>query len=523
MKVPLAEGLSIRHGGDQPPLPPESLADLLRLNAARHGDRPALLVPEDSGVRPITYAQLYDHSANVARWLVGRTQFGDRVVIWSNNALESIFVQHACALAGLIVVHFNTGWTDAEAGHAAQTVQPAIGFAGYGHKGMDLGPRLKAIADFPVEPLSLVAEIAARPQPGELPAPGPHTPYLIQFTSGTTGKAKGALVSQRAAFYGGWIRPAIYGGNDQDIWLNAVPYHHIGGSIAILLGALATASAVVVLERYDRDQIVQFMRELRPSRMGGVPTMWHDILASPDLPSDRAVKIVTLGGASVPPSLVRQVGEMTGALCAIGYGQSETGAVTGTSPDDPIEILCETIGRPSPHTEVLIADPETGEALPLGQVGEICARSPGNMIGYWGDEDATAKTIRPDGFLKTGDLGAMDADGYIRFSGRLREVIIRGGENIYPAEVEEALTSHPSIASAAAVKVPHGRLGHEVGAVITLANGAEADFAAFEAHASQHIAHFKVPRHWRVVEAMPMTVSGKIRKVELEALFQAKS
>jgi fatty-acyl-CoA synthase len=257
--------------------------------------------------------------------------------------------------------------------------------------------------------------------------------------------------------------------------------------------------------------------------MGGVPTMWHDLLSSPDLPSDRAVQLVSLGGATVPPSIIRAVQDKTGATSAIGYGQSESGGITNTVLDDPIEMLCETIGRPSPHTEVMIADGETGEPLPLGQVGEICARSPGNMMRYWGNPEATAATIRPDGFLRTGDLGSMDEQGYVRFAGRLREVIIRGGENIYPAEVEDALLSHPAIALAAVVKVPHERLGHEVGAVVTLAPGAEADVAEFESHAASQISHFKVPRHWRVLDEMPLTVSGKIRKVELETLFEDKS
>jgi fatty-acyl-CoA synthase len=519
-----AAGLSIRHGGSEPPIPQGSLAAMLRDRAARFGTRPALLVPQEGGgVAPISYAELVARAQNVARWMRGRCEPGSRVAIWSRNAVESIVVQHACALAGMVVAHFNTGWTDAEARHACELIEPSLGFAGLGFRDADLGERLSQIASFPVLPLTNVAALAETAQSGDLPDPGPDAHCLIQFTSGTTGKSKGTLLTQRCVIYGGWVRPAVYGGNEQDVWLNAVPYHHIGGSIAIVVGALATASALVVLERYDRDQTVRLMREVRPTRMGGVPTMWHDILSAPDLPSDRAVRLVTLGGATVPPSIIRAVQEKTGATCGIGYGQSESGGITNTVPDDSIDLLCETIGRASPHTEVMIADPETGEALPLGQVGEICARSPGNMTGYWGNTEATAATIRPDGFLRTGDLGAMDGEGYVRFAGRLREVIIRGGENIYPAEVEDALLSHPAVALAAVVKVPHERLGHEVGAVVTLKPGAEARTADLEAHAASQVAHFKVPRHWRVLDEMPLTVSGKIRKVELEALFEDQS
>ena len=514
-------GLSIRHGGNEPPIPQGSLAAMLRDRAARFGNRPAMLVlQEGGGVAPITYAEMVARAENVAKWLASRCAPGSRVVIWSRNAVESVIVQHACALAGMVVAHFNTGWTDAEVRHACDLIEPSLGFAGLGFRDADLAERLEAIAQFPVFALSNVAAIAETPQTGDLPDPGPDAPYLIQFTSGTTGKSKGALLTQHCVIYGGWLRPAVYGGNEHDVWLNAVPYHHIGGSIAIVVGALATGSAFTVLERYDRDQTVRLMRELRPTRMGGVPTMWHDILSAPDLPADSTVRVVTLGGATVPPTIVRAVQEKTGAACAIGYGQSESGAVTNTVLEDPVEILCETIGRPSPHSEVLIAHPETGAALPLGEVGEICARSPGNMTCYWGNPEATKATIRPDGFLRTGDLGSMDEKGYVRFAGRLREVIIRGGENIYPAEVEDALLSHPAVALAAVVKVPHERLGHEVGAVVTLTPGVETDVAELEAHAATQVAHFKVPRHWRVLDEMPLTVSGKIRKVELEKLFE---
>jgi fatty-acyl-CoA synthase len=518
------QGLSIRHGGDEPPMPPGSLAALLRRQAERLGERPAMLVPQaGGGVAPISYADMARRAENVAHWLAQQCEPGSRVAIWSRNAVESVVVQHACALSGMIVAHFNTGWTDAELGHACATIAPVLAFAGLGFRDADLSPRLAAMASFPVLALSEVNTIADAARTGDLPDPGPEAPCLIQFTSGTTGKAKGALLSQRAVLYGGWLRPAVYGGNEHDVWLNAVPYHHIGGSIAIIVGALATGSAFVVLERYARDETVRLMRELRPSRMGGVPTMWHDILSSPDLPTDRAVRLVTLGGASVPPSIVRAVEEQTGARCAIGYGQSESGAVTNTVLSDPIAILCETIGRASPHTEVMIADADSGAPVALGTVGEILARSPGNMLEYWGNREATAQTIRPDGFLRTGDLGAMDEQGYIRFAGRLREVIIRGGENIYPAEVEDALLSHPAVAMAAVVKVAHERLGHEVGAVVTFRPGMSAGFDELEAHAATQIAHFKVPRHWHALDAMPLTVSGKIRKVELEALLEASA
>ncbi len=252
--------------------------------------------------------------------------------------------------------------------------------------------------------------------------------------------------------------------------------------------------------------------------MGGVPTMWHDILSADDLPPHGTVRAVTLGGASVPPSLVMKVREKLGAHCVIGFGQSECTIATGTRRGDAIEEICETVGRAMPHIEVRICRP-SGTTLSYGEVGEICVRGPTIMEGYWNNPQATAETIDSDGFLHTGDLGEMDETGVVRIKGRLREVIIRGGENIYPPEVEEALLTHPAVAMAAVVGVEHERLGQEVGAAIQLRQGANAADTELATHVEERIVRFKVPRHWLFVDAMPLTVSGKVRKVELEGLF----
>ena len=262
----------------------------------------------------------------------------------------------------------------------------------------------------------------------------------------------------------------------------------------------------------------------------------HELLqhladAAPDAREKAAQIYVTRRGSRLPTEVQESIAQQ--ALAVLGDARLAALFGPGSRAEVSLAGSIEVNGRAreivgqidrlaETDTQVLIADRETGEALPLGEVGEICARSPGNMTCYWGNPEATAATIRADGFLRTGDLGVMDEHGYVRFAGRLREVIIRGGENIYPAEVEDALLSHPAIALAAVVKVPHERLGHEVGAVVTLAPGAEADIAAFEAHVAEAVARFKVPCHWRVLDQMPLTVSGKIRKVELEKLFEAE-
>lgn len=501
------------------PILTQSIGDLLRRNAHQLPDRAALLRIDGDAIIPVSHAQLLALAENVARWIAARCQPGERVALWSRNAFESVLLQHGCALSGTILAPFNTGWSDGEAAHALSLTTPALLFAGLDNRAADLLPRAAALATCPVHSLDDIRGIAATPSDTPLPDIPQSAPFLIQFTSGTTGKAKGALLSQRAALLGGWIRPMLDGTDENDLWLNAVPYHHVGGSCAIILGALTTRSAFVVLERYDRDQLVSLMKRLKPTRMGGVPTMWHDILSAHDLPPRGTIKTVTLGGASVPSTLVQAVRDRMGAHCVIGFGQSECPVATGTRNDSPIIEICETVGRAVPYAEIRIVNRDN-QLVPFGETGEICVRAPMVMEGYWNNPEATAATIEPDGFLHTGDLASMDPDGLIRIRGRLREVIIRGGENIYPPEIEDALLSHPAVAQAAVVGVDHERLGQEVGAVIQLRPGMTATTDALEAHVAARIARFKTPRHWRMIDAMPVTVSGKIRKVELEELFK---
>jgi len=254
-----------------------------------------------------------------------------------------------------------------------------------------------------------------------------------------------------------------------------------------------------------------------------VPTMWFDLLREPSLPADPRIRIVSLGGASVPPQLVERIRGRLGACCIIGYGQSEcAGLATSTLPSDPDEALIETVGRAIPHTDVKIVDMASGQTLRPGEVGELWMRGPTKMIGYWNDEAATKGVFTADGFLRTGDLASMSADGLCRIHGRAREVIIRGGENIYPIEIENILLEHPSVASAAVVGLPDERLGQIVAAAVTPHAGTGLEIAALKAHVAERVAHFKAPAVWRVMEQLPMTASGKVRKHELAELMSAQ-
>jgi fatty-acyl-CoA synthase len=496
-----------------------SIGDILRRNAGERGDATALLWPNGEGLARMTYRELLARAETGAQWLLEHVQPGDRVAIWSCNTLEYAVLLHAIALAGVIVAPCNTAWTDAELLHALGRTAPALVFAGPTGRGGVLIDRAEQLASVPVIDLSSFFTLGPNDGHAALPELNERSPYLIQFTSGTTGRAKGALLSHKAAVLGGWLRAVCEGSDETDVWLNPVPYHHIGGTCAVGLAALGTGGSYVVLPRFDPDQLVSLMSPVGATRMGGVPTMWHDLLQRPDLPATSTVRSVVLGGASVPPSLVEGVRARLGAMVAIGYGQSECPIITATLPEDDLETLVETVGRPLPHMEVKIADPKTGVTLACGEVGELLARGPLVMDGYWGDAEATSAAIDGDGFLHTGDLASMAEDGVCRIHGRAREVIIRGGENIYPIEVEDALLRHPSVAGAAVIGIPDERLGQRVAAVVKLRDGFDADPAGLEAHAAQFLARFKTPQAWRFVDAFPLTASGKIRKVELATLF----
>jgi fatty-acyl-CoA synthase len=510
----------------------DSIGDTLRNRAARQPGRTALMWNSGSNscvsLERMSYAELLRAAEHAAGWLAERAAPGERVALWSRNNVESILLEYGCTLAGLVLAPFNTSWTDFEVTHALALARPRLLFAGLDPRGGELLPRgRKLAADVEVLDIADVPRLsAANKQP--LPEVSADAPFLIQFTSGTTGRAKGALLSHRAALNSAWLRPYCDGADNDDVWLNSVPLHHVGGSVTVLLGALSVGGATVVMERHDPALIASLVEAVAATRMGGVPTMLLDLLNRPDFPKHyRGLRAVSAGGAMVPASLVRRIRAEWGAAVGIGYGQSESPMVTSTLPGDDDDIVATTVGRAVPGAEVKIVHAETGATLALGEVGEICVRSPINMDGYFGNPAATAEVIDADGFLHTGDLGSMDEQGLIRIAGRARDVIIRGGENIYPAEVEDALMQHPAVLMAAVVGVDDDKWGQQVAAAVQLRPGAGAHTATaaasiaaeLEAFAAERVAHFKVPRQWKVVDGFPLTASGKIRKVEVEALF----
>ncbi|MBL7520714.1 acyl--CoA ligase [Frankia sp. CNm7] len=506
------------------PLPDRAVGEQLRAQAAARADRPALAWAagdDPEAPRSLTYRELLRAAEVAAAGIARRARPGARVAVWAANGPEWVIVEHACALAGTVLVPLNTAWTDDEVAHALALTSPSLLFVGFDNRGVDLRARAAGLAG-PSRGCDVVdlATVATRPPPVSFapPAVRPPAPVRLQFPSGATGRAQGAPRSHRAALSAGHLRALTVHADERDVWLNPVPLHHVGGSVVMLLAALASGGCYVAMSRFHPATQVALMRATGATRTGGVPTMFYALLDTPGF--DRAlaaVRSVGLGGTSVPPSLVERL-QAHGATVSVAYAQSECPMITQSDPAGDALHVATTVGVTVPHTDLRIVDPD-GHVVGRGEVGEVCVRSPLTMIGYWDMPDATDQVLDVDGFLHTGDLGSLDDQGVLRIHGRAREVIIRGGENVYPIEVEDFLLRHPAVDAVAVLAAPSERWGEDVAAVVRLSAPGAATAGDLTAFAATGLAHFKVPRHWRFVETFPLTASGKIRKTELLSLF----
>jgi fatty-acyl-CoA synthase len=503
------------------PLMEGNIGDALRRTSERFAGRPALAWAGERGIEHMDYAELLAQSEKVAAWLTERASPGDRIGIWSRNCLEWVLLEYGCALSGMVVASWNPAWTDYECEHARDLTEPALLFVGHDTRGLPLHERAAGLAGaertFPLEELR---QLAASCKPATLPRCEPSDLFLIQFTSGTTGRAKGAALSHRAALNGGWLRAAMADADETDVWCNPIPLNHMGGAISLVLGAMTIGSCYIVMHRFEAGEYLRMMHECGATRIGGVPTMILSLAEQPEwTPGSFGIRSVGSGGAQVPRPLIERLMREFDAPVIVTYAQSECPMISATLPTDGAQAVSETVGRPAPHIEVKICSLQGGETLSLGETGEVCVRGPLMMNGYYRMDEATAQTIDSEGFLHTGDLGSLDDKDYLRIQGRAREVIIRGGENIYPAEIEDSLLEHPDVHAAAVVPIPDERWGQIVGAAIQLREGRSPDTQELESHVAARVAHFKVPRRWLIVDGFPLTPSGKIRKVEVEEMF----
>ncbi|MEV7379598.1 AMP-binding protein [Streptomyces lydicus] len=510
-----------------------TLGGLLREAAAAAPDRLALVdgVDDPAARRAWTYMQFLEVSERTARALLRRFEPGDRIAIWAPSSADWIILQEGISLAGMVMVAVNPAYRTQELRYILEQSGAAGLFYADSYRGFDMTkvvdevapelPDLKETTSF-----SDWEEFLQSGDPKqELPVVTPTDPIQIQYTSGTTGFSKGALLHHKglvnaARFVA--LRAAMPEGG---VCINAMPMYHIGGGAVTSFGAVARHGTYVIMAGFDPGLMLELFEAYKGTHALVVPTMLIAMLDHPDSKTRDLSSLQTImsGASAVPAALVRRTIAELGCNFSILFGQTEMhGVISQTRVTDSAEDQSETVGRPLAHLEVKIADLETGAPTPIGQQGEICCRGYQNMISYYGLPVETAQTIDTDGWLHMGDLGTMDERGFLKVTGRLKDMIIRGGVNIYPREIEELLLSHPAVAHVAVIGVPDQKWGEQIAAVIHLRGGEEPPTAdEMKRYCRARIAAHKSPFYWIFVDTLPVTASGKIQKFKLKEQFAA--
>jgi fatty-acyl-CoA synthase len=526
------ENLSYSKGPDRPPLRDITLGQLLAEAATQHPERVALITgdADPNQRRSWTYAQFYADALTVAHALQTTFEVGERVAVWAPNIPEWLLLEFGSALAGTILVTVNPAYQAEELAYVLKQSRSAGLFlvrAARGNPMLDHAeqvrsqcPELREIIRFDQWDAFIArAENAAT----TLPSLEPGDPVMIQYTSGTTGFPKGALLHHRGLVNNGAHTLDRMGVENGATWITSMPLFHTGGCVICVLGAVSKATTQVLVETFDPGLVLELIETYGGNAMVGVPTMLIAMTEHPDFSSRNlsTVKALCCGGSTVPANLVKHFEEAMGAPFTIVFGQTECSPVASmTRPDDTLEDKSGTLGGPMPGVEIKIVDPESGATIEQNTIGEYCTRGYHVMHGYFEMEEATAKTIDAQGWLHTGDLCSMDSRGYCKVEGRLKDMIIRGGENIYPREIEELLFQHPSVGEAAVVGLPDERMGEEVGAFLRAAPGKSIDRNTLFDYLREHLSPQKTPRFWFQVDEFPLTGSGKIQKFALREQWQ---
>ena len=524
--------LSYAHGPGTTPLLGQTIGACLRATAAEHPGREAVVSCEQ-GVR-LTYAELDAAVDRVAAGLLARgIEAGDRVGVWAPNCVEWMLVQYGTARIGAILVNVNPAYRTHELAYALEQSGVGLLFSAPEFKTSDYRAMVTEVrGDLPG-----LAEVVffGDADWAELPATTPDAEALadrearldrddainIQYTSGTTGFPKGATLTHHNILNNGFLVGELCGYSEEDRIGVPVPFYHCFGMVMGNLAAVSHGACVVIpAPGFDPVSTLRAVAAERCTSLYGVPTMFIAMLAEEGFDEHDLSSLRTgiMAGSPCPSETMREVVErMHMGEVSIAYGMTETSPVsTQTRVDDPLERRVSTIGRVGPHLEVKVIDPETGGSVPRGQTGELCTRGYSVMLGYWEQPEKTAEAIDAAGWMHTGDLATMDDEGYVSIVGRSKDMVIRGGENVYPREVEEFLHTHPDVADAQVVGVPDARYGEELCAWLQLRSGAgELDAAAVRAFCDGRLAHYKIPRYVLCVEEFPMTVTGKVRKNEM--------
>lgn len=528
--------LSMTAGPTDQALLNDTIGENLQRTVSLHREREAL-VSCHQDIR-WTWGEFHDRVRRLARGLMALgLNKGDRLGLWSPNYAEWTLVQYATAEIGVILVNINPAYRTHELAYAlnqsgcrALVAAPMFKTSDYVSMVEQVRPECEALehtiffwssewdALWAEENLSSHEALEARQ--AQL---SPDDAINIQYTSGTTGFPKGATLSHKNILNNGYFVTELQGFSHEDRLCIPVPFYHCFGMVMGNLGCTSHGATMVIPnDAFDPDSVLNAVQEEKCTALYGVPTMFiaelgHADFASFDLST---LRTGVMAGSPCPIEVMKQcIEQMNMREVTICYGMTETSPVsTQTLPTDTIEQRTTTVGQVHPHVEIRIADPETGETLPRGTTGEFCTRGYSVMSGYWNDAEKTAQSIDDDGWMHTGDLAVMDADGYANIVGRIKDMVIRGGENIYPREIEEFLFTHPDIVDVQVIGVPDAKFGEELLAAVKLQEGANLDEEAIKAFCRGKIAHYKVPRYVSLVEDYPMTVTGKIQKFKLREM-----
>jgi fatty-acyl-CoA synthase len=532
---------SYTSGTSTVPLLGDTIGANLDRTAARVGDHEALV--ECATGRRWTYPQLVDDVDAFALGLHALgIEKGERVGIWAPNCAEWVFVQYGTAKLGVVLVNINPAYRTHElsyvlkqAGISVLVAAPAFKTSDYRAMVAEVGgdcPDLREVlflGDPAWDRLMDTGRAADRALLAERETQlSADDPVNIQYTSGTTGFPKGATLTHHNLLNNGFFVGEGCSYTEADRVCIPVPYYHCFGMGMGNLGCTSHGSTMVIpAPGFDPALTLQAVQDEKCTSLYGVPTMFIAELALPDFASYDLSSLRTgiMAGSPCPVEVMKRVvDEMGMAEVTICYGMTETSPVsTQTGADDDLDRRTSTVGRTHPHLESKVVDPETGLTVPRGTTGELCTRGYSVMLGYWDEPQKTADVLDPARWMHTGDLAVMDAEGYLNIVGRIKDMVIRGGENVYPREIEEFLYSHPDIADVQVIGVPDQKYGEELMAWVQLRPGAEEMTAAtLKEFCTGKLAHFKVPRYVKVVESFPMTVTGKVRKVEMRQVSSAE-
>ncbi|WSN52546.1 AMP-binding protein [Streptomyces sp. NBC_00069] len=516
------------------PLLGDTIGENLDRTVRRFPDRDALV--DVAAGRRWTYAQL---AADVDALALGLLDLGivkgDRVGIWAPNRAEWTLVQYATAKIGAILVTVNPAYRTHELEYVLRQSGIRLLVAAERFKTSDYAGMIEEVRphcpelEFTVlldgPRWTSLLEQGRRGDPAELVRAGaglsPDDPINIQYTSGTTGFPKGATLSHHNILNNGFFVGELCHYTEQDRVCIPVPFYHCFGMVMGNLACTSHGAAMVIpAPSFDPEATLAAVEAESCTSLYGVPTMFIAELAAPgfDAYDLSGLRTGIMAGSPCPVEVMKEVIERMGMReVSICYGMTETSPVsTQTRADDSVERRVSTVGRVGPHLEVKVVDPQSGRTVPRGEPGELCTRGYSVMLGYWGEPERTAEAVDAARWMHTGDLAVMDGDGYLSITGRIKDMVIRGGENVYPREIEEFLHAHPDVLDVQVIGVPDPKYGEELMAWVRMREGAEPlTAAAVRAFCDGRLAHFKIPRYVHVVDEFPMTVTGKIRKVEM--------